>query len=88
MVILLVIMYTKLSFLILYLSIFRETQITVGRKYTTLYLPLLELACILLKIEVYNAGLTTWGRDRLPQFFLQKVHFCYFYSEDVLLFQT
>ena len=63
---------------------FREAHIIVGWKYTTLYL--------FLKIETYNTGPSTRGRDPLPQFFLYKkfilFFFCYFFSGDVLLFQT
>ena len=52
----------------------------VGKKYTTFYLPLLKLACILLKVEVYNAGLSTQGRDPFPQFFSTKISFCSFFA--------
>ena len=52
----------------------------VGKKYTTFYLPLLKLACILLKVEVYNAGLSTLGRDPFPQFFSTKSSFCSFFA--------
>ena len=38
----------------------------VGRKYATFYLLLLRLACILLQIEVYDAGSPTRERDPLP----------------------
>ena len=50
----------------------------VGRKNTTstaFYFPPLKLVCILLKIEVYNAGWTTRGGIHSPNFFLQKVYF-------------
>ena len=50
----------------------------VGRNYTTFYLPLLKLACILLKIEIYNVGSWIGGRDPLPQFFSTKSSFCTF----------
>ena len=50
-----------------------------GTKYTTFYLSLLQLACMLLKNEVYNAGPLT--QEGIPSLnvFLQKVNFCYFY---------
>ena len=48
---------------------FCEAQIMVGRVYTTFYLPLLKIASILLKNEVYNAGLITLGKDPPPPFF-------------------
>ena len=51
----------------------------VGRVYTTFYCLLLNLPCILVKIEVYNAGPKTQGRDFLPNLFLQKVHFVLFF---------
>ena len=53
---------------------FREAQIMAGRMHTTFYLPLMELACILLKIEVYNAGPTRLGRNHPhpPQSFYTK----------------
>ena len=43
--------------------------------YTTFYLPLLKLACILLKIKVYNAGSWTRGRDPSLNFFSTKSFF-------------
>ena len=52
----------------------------VGKNYTTFYLPLLKLACILLKIEIYNAGSWTRGRDPLTQFFSTKSSFCSFFT--------
>ena len=61
---------------------FCEAQIMVGRVYTTFYLPLLKIASILLKNEVYNAGLITLGKDPPPPFFfffLQKVHSVFFF---------
>ena len=81
----------RTNFLILY-YLFREAQIVVGRKYTTFYLALVKLACISLKIEVFNAGLSARGRDSLPQLFSTKSSFCSFFTifffGDVLLFQT
>ena len=54
----------------------------VSRNYTTtFYLPLLKLACIFLKIEVYNVGSMTRGGTPSSNFFQQKVYF-------VLLFAT
>ena len=50
----------------------------VGRNYTSFYLPLLKLACILLKIEAYNAGSSTREREPLPQSFSTKSSFCSF----------
>ena len=48
----------------------------VSRNYTTtFYLPLLKLACIFLKVEVYNVGSTTRGGTPSSNFFLQKVYF-------------
>ena len=71
---------------------FGEAKIMVGINYTTFYLPLLKLVCILLKIEIYNAGSWTRGREPLPQFFSTKNSFCSFFTTffpgDVLLFQT
>ena len=55
--------------------------------YSTFYLPLIELASVLLKIKIYNAGPTTWGRDPHP-FFPKNVHFVLsfqFFAKDVLL---
>ena len=52
----------------------------VGRKYTTFYLTLLKLAFILLKIEVYNAGPSTQGRDPLHKLFSTKRLFCSFFA--------
>ena len=49
------------------------------RKYTTFYLPLLKLACILLKNTIYNARSSTQGRDPLP-LFSTKGSFCYFFA--------
>ena len=72
---LLVIMHTEPMFSILH-HLFLWSTNYGSRVYTTCYLPLLKLACILLKIEVYNAGLTTRGRDSLPQFFSTKSSFC------------
>ena len=37
----------------------------VGRTYTTFYFPLLKSTCVLLKIEVYNAGSLNSERDPL-----------------------
>ena len=51
----------------------------VGRKYTTFYLPLLKLACVLFKIEVYNARPLTRRSDPLPHFFFTKKSFCSFF---------
>ena len=51
-----------------------------GIKYTAFYLSQLKLACILLKIEVYNAGPSTRGRDPLSQFFSAKSSFCSFFA--------
>ena len=49
---------------------FCEAQIIVGRKYAaTFYIPLLRLACILLKIDVHNVGSTPWGGTLSPNFF-------------------
>ena len=51
-------------------------------RYTTFYLPLLKIAWILLKNEVYNAGPITLGKEPSPPFFfffLQKVHFVFFF---------
>ena len=63
------------KFFIIY---FREAQIMVRGKYTTSYLQLLKLACVILKIEVCNTGRSTWGRDPSLNFFIQKVHFVLF----------
>ena len=56
----------------------------VGREYTTFYLPLLKLTYILLKVEVYNAGLSTRGGTPTLNFFDKKFgffwFFCYFFS--------
>ena len=90
---LLVVMHTEPIFLILY---FREPQIMVCRNYTTFYLALLNLACILFKIGIYNAGMSTRERGPPPHlpslnFFLQTVDFALFlllFSGDVLLFRT
>ena len=71
------IMYTE-PFFKFFIICFHEAQIIVGRGYTTFYLPLLKLACILLKIEIYNAGPSTRGRDPFLNFFLQKVRFVLF----------
>ena len=51
----------------------------VGRVYTTFYCLLLNLPCILVKIEVYNAGPKTQGRDFLPQPFSTKSSFRSFF---------
>ena len=56
---LLVVMHTEPIFLILY---FHEPQIMVCRNYTIFYLALLGLACVLFKIGIYNAGMSTRGR--------------------------
>ena len=66
------------NFLILYFQ-FREAQIMVGGVCTTFYLPLLKLACMLLKIKVYNTGSTTRGRDPIPKKFSTKCSFCSFF---------
>ena len=72
------------NFFILYFY-FREAQIMTDRVCTTFYLPLVKLACIILKIEVYNTGPTA----PLPKkFFYKIIIFFYFFFEDVLLFQT
>ena len=52
----------------------------VGKKYTTFYLPWLILACILLKIEVYNAVQMTLGRNPLQIFFSTKGSICSFFT--------
>ena len=46
--------------------------------YTKFYFPLLKLACLLLKIEVYKVGPSTQGRDPSLNIFPQKVHFALF----------
>ena len=78
---LLVVMHTEPIFLILY---FREPQIMVCRNYTTFYLALLNLACILFKIGIYNAGMSTRERGPppppLPQFFSTNSWFCSFFA--------
>ena len=51
----------------------------VGRVYSTFYLSLLKLACILLKIDVCNTGTMPWGRDPSFTFFSTKSSFCYFF---------
>ena len=45
---------------------------------------MLKLVCILLKIEVYNAGPTARGREPLPRFFSAK---SLFYSFFLLFFR-
>ena len=52
----------------------------IGKKYTTFYLSLLILACILLKIEVYNAVQMTQGRNPLQIFFSTKSSICSFFT--------
>ena len=50
-----------------------------GRKYTTFYLPLLKLACIFLKIEVYIMQEHRHGEGTPCLYiFIQKVHFASF----------
>ena len=56
------------NFFILYFY-FREAQIMTDRVCTTFYLPLVKLACIILKIEVYNTGPTA----PLPKKFFYKI---------------
>ena len=51
----------------------------IGSLCTTFYHPSLNLACILLNIEVYNAGMTTQGRNPLLQVFSTKSSFCSFF---------
>ena len=64
----------------------------VSRVYATFYISLLKLACILLKTEVITQGEMTPATGPLPQFFSTEnsflFSFFYFFSGDVLLFQT
>ena len=58
---------------------FCEAQIMVGRVCTTFYLPLLKIASILLKNEVYNADPITLGKDPLHLFFFCKKFVLFFF---------